>query len=324
MSPQAVDQAVDWLVLFLSGSMDEHSRAAWQRWRDADPEHARVWHRVETMENRLRTGMAGTDASAAIAAVTAVSHGRRRALKSLSILLGAGAAVWFAGGAWQGRADFRTDVGERRSFRLAEGTRLDLNTGSAVRVHYGDGERVVQLLQGEVLIATELDTAVPARPFVVETAAGRARALGTRFVVRQMDDVTRVAVLEHAVEFRPADNPALALRLEAGQVASFDRREMLKLASASAEEASWADGFLHASDMRLDAFIAELARYRPGRIVCAPECAGLRLSGMFPLGNTDLILQALTEVLPVDVQMLTRYWVTVLPHQELPRKNNRG
>jgi transmembrane sensor len=70
---------------------------------------------------------------------------------------------------------------------------------------------------------------------------------------------------------------------------------------------------LEASDMRLDAFVDELRRYRPGLVQLAPEVAGLRLSGVFPLADTDRILQALVQVLPVQVHMPVRYWVRIGP-----------
>jgi len=46
---------------------------------------------------------------------------------------------------------------------------------------------------------------------------------------------------------------------------------------------------LYADDMELGAFIAELARYRPGVLRCAPEVAGLRISGAFQLADTDYV-----------------------------------
>ena len=70
---------------------------------------------------------------------------------------------------------------------------------------------------------------------------------------------------------------------------------------------------LVASDMRLDRFIDELRRYRPGLITLAPEVAGLRLSGVFPLADTDRILQSLVQVLPVRIHVPVRYWVRIGP-----------
>ena len=53
--------------------------------------------------------------------------------------------------------------------------------------------------------------------------------------------------------------------------------------------------------------------YRPGLITLAPEVAGLRLSGVFPLADTDRILQSLVQVLPVRIHVPVRYWVRIGP-----------
>lgn len=66
-----------------------------------------------------------------------------------------------------------------------------------------------------------------------------------------------------------------------------------------------------ADELRLDAFVAELERYRPGLLRCDPAVAGLRVSGVFPLDDTDRILAMLPSVLPVRVRQRSRYWVSI-------------
>ncbi|MNN64333.1 fec operon regulator FecR [compost metagenome] len=61
----------------------------------------------------------------------------------------------------------------------------------------------------------------------------------------------------------------------------------------------------------LGQFLAELARHRPGFLRCSDEAAGLLLTGVFPLADTDRILAALERSLPVRVSYRTRYWVSV-------------
>jgi transmembrane sensor len=57
--------------------------------------------------------------------------------------------------------------------------------------------------------------------------------------------------------------------------------------------------------------LAELSRYRPGYLGCAPEVAGLRLSGTFLLDDSEAVLANLQDSLPVHVRRLTRYWVRI-------------
>ncbi|MGC3987444.1 MAG: FecR domain-containing protein [Pseudorhodoferax sp.] len=309
-----VDAAVQWLVHLWSGEATEASRAQWQRWRAADPLHEQAWRRVEATDARWRTGAPGLAAALAVAPRAA---GRRRALGGMAALAVAGLAVYagreqMATRGWL--AELRTAKGEQRRLQLPDGTLLLLNTATALDVDFSPTLRRLRLHAGELLIATAPDPQAPGRPFVVDTPAGRAQALGTRFTVRHDADgpaarATRVEVFEGAVELRGA---ASVLRIEAGQAARLPAGGTAA-ALPPPPAPAWADGVLVASDMRLDAFVDELRRYRPGLVQLAPEVAGLRLSGVFPLADTDRILQALVQVLPVQVHVPVRYWVRIGP-----------
>lgn len=80
---------------------------------------------------------------------------------------------------------------------------------------------------------------------------------------------------------------------------------------ADGADSAWIDGMLIANRMRLDAFIAELARYRRGVLRCDPAVAGQLVTGAFPLHDTDRVLAMLAQVLPVELHARTAYWVTV-------------
>ena len=310
-----VDAAVDWLVHLWSGEATESSRAQWQRWRAANPLHDEAWRRVEAQDLRWRArapGLAGALASAAPAA------GRRRLLGGMAALAVVGLAVHtgreqIAARGWL--AQVRTAKGEQRRLQLPDGTQLLLNTATALDIDFSATLRRLRLHQGELLVTTAPDTQEPKRPFVVDTPAGRAQALGTRFTVRHDADgpaahATSVAVFEGAVELRGAGP---ALRIAAGQAAQLPAGGTAAETRPAPAAPAWAEGVLVASDMRLDAFVDELRRYRPGLLQLAPEVAGLRLSGVFPLADTDRILQALVQVLPVQVHVPVRYWVRIGP-----------
>ncbi len=64
--------------------------------------------------------------------------------------------------------------------------------------------------------------------------------------------------------------------------------------------------------------VSTLRRYRNGILRCDPAVAELRLSGTFPLKNTDAILGVIAKMLPVKIQSVTRYWV----HISAVKKNN--
>jgi transmembrane sensor len=82
-------------------------------------------------------------------------------------------------------------------------------------------------------------------------------------------------------------------------------------AAVDATAASWEQGMLAVRDWRLADLVDELGRYRRGVLRCDPAVAGLRVSGAFPLNDTDASLRLLEKTLPVRVSRITPYWTTV-------------
>ena len=147
------------------------------------------------------------------------------------------------------------------------------------------------------------------RPFIIETAEGTVRAMGTEFTVRQRNGSTTVSVLESKVEITPAQ--ASSYLLNAGEGITFTRDGLGQLVSVDQQSAAWTRQQIIADNVRLADFAAELGRYRVGVMRCDPVVADLRFSGVFPLGDTDRILAMLPNTLPIQVRLRTRYWVTL-------------
>lgn len=313
-------QAAEWLTAWMSGEMDDAGQAAWQRWRGADPEHERAWQHIEAVSQRLkgvyREDAQRTAAAQALASAGAPASGKRRQLLAWLGVAAGGGLLAAQTPAWDGarslRADYRTATGERRVVALADGSMLSLNTRSAVNVRFDAGRRLIELLAGEILVVSGKG-AGSAAPLEVATREGLVRALGTRFSVRQQDGYSTVDVFESAVEIHPRDGDGAPLRLAAGRGVAFSRQAPQAPHAIDAYADAWSRGQMIVDDVTLGDFLADLARYRPGVIHCAPEVAQLRLSGVFPLADTQRILNMLPNSLPVQVRSRTAYWVTVEP-----------
>lgn len=307
--PALLQEAAGWLVRFQSETLSAADRAAFERWRGRSAAHAAAWRRVEDM---LRSFGQVPPALGARTLRRLDRPARRQLLRGVAGLLLAGPAAWLA---WrelpwrEWRADARTATGEQRRMLLADGTRLWLNTATAVDILYSAQQRLVWLRAGEILLDTGQDPAPAPRPFLVRTAHGSVRALGTRFMVRDEGKAIRVAVFEDAVEIRPTAASRRVLR--AGQQARFDAGGVGPEQAADASLVSWEHGMLAAHNWRLAELVAELARYRRGFLRCDPGVAGLRVSGAFPLNDTDASLRLLAQTLPVRIRQVTPYWVTV-------------
>ncbi|MHC6225043.1 FecR domain-containing protein [Pseudomonas sp. X10] len=307
----ALEQAAQWRATLGDEAAGPAEVQAWQVWLQADEQHQWAWQQVERVHQRWQQvpgRLAGR--TLALAAQRPVM-GRRGVLKGLLLLAGSGGLGWVGyrqlhEGAWL--ADYHTAVGERRTVRLADGSQVQLNTATALDVRFDASQRLLQLRTGEVLIDTAKDPA--GRPFLVRTGQGTLQALGTRFLVRSESGFTHLAVFESQVRVQ-ADRQGPGALLKAGEQCRFISAAEVLDAPLQAEQDAWTRGVLIANDQRLDSFVAELARYRKGWLRCAPEVAGLRISGTFRLDDTDQVLAALASALPVRIVQRTPYWVTV-------------
>jgi transmembrane sensor len=215
-------------------------------------------------------------------------------------------------------------VGEQKTITLDDGSRLVLNTATAVALKFTATERRLHLIEGEILVATAKDDAshpfasrplasrpVASRPFIVSTAEGELWPAGTRFSVRQMQDDTRLAVFEGAVHIH-TEGGRQGL-CEAGMETRFNATTIHASVPVHELAAMWEHGMLAARDMPLAELVEELGRYRPGILRCHPDVAQLRVSGAFPLTDTDASLALLVKTRPLTLRRLTRYWVSVEP-----------
>ena len=310
-------EAVAWYARLCSGEATEADHQALQTWLQQHPDHRRAWQRIES----IRQSMQRVPAGIAVPTLQAGGRSRRNVLRGVVLLVSAGSVGYLSYRTASDHAliqpwlaDYRTRVGERRSVVLADGSRMVLNTDSAADVAFTQTSRTVTLWAGEVLIETarQRGMAEDNRPFVVRTAQGTVLALGTRFVVRSHGDRTEVSVMEHAVELRTLDGHAVRV-LQAGESAFFTRSGIAQTQAASDTVAQWEHGSLVVGDARLGDVIAELARYRRGHLACDPAVADIRVSGAYPIDDTDKALAVLVQSFPLRVTSTTRYWVVVGP-----------
>ncbi len=314
MADKTITTAAQWYARLCADDVTPADVAAHGRWLAADPEHARIWRQVE----RLRGTLGAAPARLAADTLSRVDHhfARRRAVLRNS--LGA-VALFGAGGllAWRALpvegmlADYRTGTGERRELRLADGTLLWLDSASAVDVKVDGSRRQIVVHAGEILIDTE-HAAQGLPPLRVTTVHGAVRPLGTRFLVKRQEARTQVVVLRHAVALQSAGGGDEVV-LQAGERGALDGKGAHHAGVVIGEPDAWTRGVLVVDNWRLSDFIQELDRYRPGSLRCDDAVASLRVSGAFPIDDTDGALAAVERALPVRISRFTRYYVRVLP-----------
>ncbi|RKP49658.1 FecR domain-containing protein [Pararobbsia silviterrae] len=305
-------RASEWLARSWSGEFSDDERRACERWLAEHPDHALAWARLHAADASLT--VLPRDATRRALLHPPVARGRRRALGLLGAACIAGTLGYEArrSGVWAlATADFATRVGEIRAIALPDGSHLVLDTASAVDVAFSDTMRHVTLRAGRIYLATAHRPAFAGAPFVVTCSYGSVKAQGAQFSVAERGDSAALSVGEGAVEVRPAHASWTVARIGVGEKATFSADALGTISRSEGDDDAWTRGELIARDMRVGELVAALSRYRRGVLRCEPDAADLRVTGLFPLRDTDRALSDLVVGLPVEVEYRTRFWVTV-------------
>ncbi|TBU89046.1 FecR family protein [Stutzerimonas kirkiae] len=305
VSAAVLDAAIAW-QLRLQEDDTRGCQAALERWLDEAPVHRRAWQQLQGIDRHL----ASVDNPLARQLLQRPRERRlpRRGLLGLALLaaLGLGIAQHRPLGDWL--ADERTGRGEQRSLTLTDDSHIRLNSLSALDIRFDERQRTLYLRSGEVLVETA-GKADP-RPFIVQTEQGSLRALGTRFLVRREGERTRLVVLQSAVEAKPLGRqPARVAR--AGEQLLMARDHLGQAEPAPLAADAWSKGMLVVEDMPLAELLARLGEYHSGYLGLDDSLKNLRISGSFPLHDTDKALAALPASLPVRIERLTDWWLMV-------------
>ncbi|WP_454870620.1 FecR domain-containing protein [Pseudomonas lini] len=313
VSAQVLDAAIAWQLSLDSGNAVEREEFA--KWHAAHEEHARAWRQLGMLDQRFSVA----NGPARTALLQSRESLRRRVRKLGSGLASVVAVIGlalFAGDRYlpidYWLADQRTATGEQRTLRLTDGTLINLNTHSAVDVRFDEKQRLIVLQEGEILVETGHGDA---RPFIVETREGSMRALGTRFLVKREEEGTRLSVLKSAVAAHPESSREEQI-LREGQQVLMRSNGFGSIIALNPGADAWTRGMLVVDNARLEDLVRELSRYRRGHLGVTPEVADLRITGSFPLNDTDKALSALLPTLPVKIEQHTSWWVTVAAKSE--------
>ncbi|MCP1520914.1 transmembrane sensor [Pseudomonas migulae] len=308
VSAQVLDAAIAWQLSLDSGTPVEREEFA--KWHAAHEEHARAWRQLGMLDQRFSVA-SGPARTALLQSRESIRRRVRKLGSGVASIVAVLGLALFAGDRYlpvdYWLADQRTATGEQRTLRLSDGTLINLNTHSAVDVRFDEKQRRVILQEGEILVETGHGDA---RPFIVETREGSMRALGTRFLVKREEEGTRLSVLQSAVAAHPESSTEEQI-LNEGQQVLMRNNGLGPIIALNLGADAWTRGMLVVDNARLEDLVHELGRYRRGHLGVAPEIADLRITGSFPLHDTDLALSALLPTLPVQIEQHTPWWVTV-------------
>lgn len=309
--------ALEHFVHLKSGDATVDDQQRFEVWKQADPAHAREYEKLV----RLWTDLDDLPALEPVPMVAkpysrraylphaAHRHGTAWRGAALGItLLFLTAGVWLTDALTLLRSDYHTGAGEQRTLSLADGSRINMNTDSALAVDFSASARQLTLLKGEVLVTVAAD---PGRPFIVVTNNGNTRAVGTQFDVTISGDEVTVTTVEHRVEVTLDNSGKPSVRVAQGQSVTYDAKSLSAPVAADLNAlTAWRRGKLVFDDRPLGQVIEQINRYREGKILIVdPRLRDFRVSGIFDIARPDSVLSAIEHILPVRSVRLTRYLV---------------
>jgi transmembrane sensor len=223
---------------------------------------------------------------------------------------------------WVRGPSYSTGIGEQRSIVLADGSTVELNARSQIRVHFIEHERDIVLVHGQALFHVAKDAA---RPFIVRAGGTLVRAVGTQFDVNDLHSGAIVTVVEGlvAVFGAPASRGTKAMRWGGNGTPSLDQvatellkglhgakrpiflssGEQLRVTSEQPAEAvrvnlatatAWTQHRFVFDAAPLEEVVAEFNRYNTRQLVVVdPQLDDLRINGFFSSTDPALLLRFL-------------------------------
>lgn len=300
-------QAAAWFTRLSQRRVSTDDVKAFSVWR-RDPHNALAYERLDAVWMASQALADDPD----ISALTAEALGkvpppvRARAMVSglLKPLGGAAAALVLAGviGVWvlNRPLSYGTDIGEQRIVRLADGSRLTLDTDTEVRVRLRPDTRAVTLVKGQAYFQVDGD---PNRPFTVSAGDTHVTAVGTRFDVRRYGDGARVVLVEGRVNVRDARSSRADWALRPGQQLVTAAARPVVTTVDAVRATSWTRGRLIFEATPIRTAIAEVNRYSDRKIdLRASHIADIPVSGAFDTGDVDGFVAALSDLYAVKAE----------------------
>ncbi len=309
-----VAEASEWFIDFRAGDVDGEARLRFIEWLRRSPEHIQaylevsgVWSELPSADPEGRFDIAALIARArnepdAIPlspvnprrpppAPAAQPRGWRRlsrrpvlAAATLALLACIAAAfLWIDSDASR---TYSTGIGEQRTIQLVDGSTVELNARSRVKVRLTEHRRDVALIEGQALFRVAKDKQ---RPFVVQAGDAQVRAVGTEFDVYKKHAGTVVTVVEGRVEaYSGANGPdAAAVMLSAGEQLTVLPHSVTKPMRADTDAATaWVQKRLIFEETPLNEVAEEFNRYnRRPLTIDGAELQTLKISGVY--SSTD-------------------------------------
>jgi transmembrane sensor len=258
-----------------------------------------VWERANRLQALGHAARAASRTSRPWRALSAILRGA--AVVAIVAAMGTAGAINFSG---PREAVYATAVGGHETVPLADGSQIELNTDTTLRVSETGSQRIVKLEKGDAYFNVKHDNA---RPFMVVAGRNRIVDLGTRFEIRSEGSALQVALLEGRARLE-STRPWMqthAMLLKPGDVA-WVTADTVSLQKHSSEQLTnalgWRRGVLVFEHATLADAVEEFNRYNSQRLVVVDPAVGrLKIDATLPVNGIDGFVRVAQDVLGVRV-----------------------
>lgn len=304
------EEAARWFARWRSGQMNDAGFEAIEAWFKSHPDNRRafqdvaaIWEEVEGARRDPVVMILRENARRSMRR----NHVARLARQAAAILL-VGVLAFGLGhlatGVFETKPDlYATRLGQTSTMRLADGSKVTLDTDSELKVWVRQrGERRLELVRGRAFFDV---ASHPTRPFVVHTNQGSVTAVGTSFDVRKEANSLRVALVEGRVRIKPSlgGQKDEQVEMTAGHQYIGGAKSWQVMQHTPPFEVSWVTGELIFDDEPLSTIVEEMNRYTPRKIIITDEAVGQRrLSAVLKLGDAETFLSSVQILRMAQVQ----------------------
>lgn len=273
----AVDEALDWLVrLEAGGEVDEATHVQFDIWLRTASSHQKAWDEVSCLwadpEMLVAAQQLETHLSQQPVPLEAARQKSRARRPFFSYALAAAACVLVTVASSHLAmqilprlfADYTTVAGERREISLPDGSRMILNTDSAVALDFSGNERGVRLIEGEAWFDVVHDAA---HPFHVTAGYSEVHVKGTAFSVQSADGRDTILLQRGAIDAVHERKDIPVAHLTPGEMVIASQQNLSAVGRFDPENSFvWLDGRIVFQDQPLGKALAEMGRYFNGRV----------------------------------------------------------
>lgn len=290
------DEAIEWLIRLSAENCPETDTQAFNNWLHQSPAHQAAYAEITQRMNWLER-VAKTDTDTRNAALGYRPRGKKHTLQrtiklatAASILLVAGIATFSSQGWYGNTRHYQVAQGEHKTIHLADGSQLELNTDSEIKVRYNHFQRSIEIIKGEVFFSVQHNAQ---RPFIVTAGAGRSIDIGTEFNIHRQADKVVIAVQQGSVRVEAQQSRDL---ITSQAIAYNQNGEFINLPSSNIDSlTAWRHGKLIFNNCRLDEVLTEISRYHKVQLSLGnPKLGDKKVSGTFFINHLFINLMPLT------------------------------